>query len=319
MPTRFPGSSGLQMNDSCPDPIVLSQFSAGRLDAKEAARVMQHIAGCAGCGADLKMIAGDLEVEASPEESRMIESLATAAPEGRRRLALQMAAGSRRAWQRPLAMAAGIAVAALALSIGWQAWQRRENFPPQLIARAYSANRPFSYRLQDDGKPGAVKIPRSGTDVTSLPPNLVSTIATLEQFLATKPDDPELLNALGQARLMAWDLDGAAQVLERARGLRPSDNGIAISVAVLDALRSDRVQTSGAENPLTLQALALLNGCLERRPTDVVARFNRALIFKQLGRTAEASADLQRCLTDEPDTAWAGEIRSLLATLQPAR
>jgi hypothetical protein len=66
-----------------------------------------------------------------------------------------------------------------------------------------------------------------------------------------------------------------------------------------------------------MRSLKLLDDCLGRRPSDSVARFNRALVLKSLGRDSEAAADLRQSLRDEKDPAWRDEITRQLKDIQP--
>ena len=129
--------------------------------------------------------------------------------------------GERWAFGPALRIAAMIAGVGIVLGGFWYSRQGRMPEADKLIATAYSSRRPFAYRLTSGGNPGPVRIDRAPSFLTDLPREVVDALVALEQTVARRPDDPKLLSALGQAKLLAIDLRQATKTLERAHQLSP--------------------------------------------------------------------------------------------------
>jgi tetratricopeptide (TPR) repeat protein len=246
----------------------------------------------------------------------MIDNLPSARPSGRTALVKKMR-GERWAFGPAMRIAAMIAGVGIILGGFWFTRQGRMPEADKLIATAYSSRRPFAYRLTSGGNPGPVRIDRAPSFLTDLPREVVDALVALEQTIARRPEDPKVLSALGQAKLLAIDLQAASETLERAHQLSPLDEGIASNLATALALQSERLEAGDASRPLMMRSLRLLDDCLRQRPSDSVARFNRALILKSLGRDSDAAADLRQSLRDEKDPAWRDEIARHLKDIQP--
>jgi tetratricopeptide (TPR) repeat protein len=301
----------------------LARFSAGSLDAAATSRMMAHLTRCGECGARLKLITSAGEEHLSPEELACIETLPSSTPAGRAALAKRMMA-ERRTFGPALRIAAAVAGVGILLGGIWFVRQRRVQ-PDALVAGAYSSRRPFSYRLSAGGSPRPVEIQRSSSNLTELPPNLVNALATVEEEVANRPNDPALLSAAGQAKLLALNVNEAVEVLEQAHRLNLQDASITTNLATALALKSGWAEPLGPSgnvpdavvpiSPLLLRSLELLDEVLRQRPSDTVARFNRALVLKKLGRNADAAAEFRRCLEDERDSAWRAEIAAQIKAL----
>ena len=310
-----PGSAIQEHRGGCPEPLHLSRFAAGLLESREAGDVMRHIVECAECVSVLKQITTPAESDLSADELAAIENLPSATAAGRRSIARKMA-GARYGWQSALRIAAAVAGIGIVAGGFWYGAQVRGRSAQGLVATAYSRRRPFAYRLTGGGSPGPIRISRSQAGLTDLPSEVVTAISTLDQELSRRTHDVKLLNALGQAKLLALDLDGSVAAFERARELSPTDESVKANLAIVWALRAEQVEAGESSHPLANKSLALLDSCLRARPSDSIARFNRATILKALGRNAEAAAEFQICLHDEPDPAWRQEILKQLQALQ---
>jgi tetratricopeptide (TPR) repeat protein len=221
----------------------------------------------------------------------------------------------RRVFLPYMRMAAAIAGVGIALGGLWYVLQQGRGKPDEVVARAYSERRPFGYRITGGGTPGPIQIERSWFGLTNAPPALVHALTVLNGEASRRPRDSQVLSAAAQARLVAFELDPAQELLERARRQDPADDNINVNLATALALRSERVETGEPGRPLMTRSLHLLDEVLKRNASNTVARFNRALVLKSLGRDSEATAELARCLRDEPDTAWREEIQRQLNSL----
>jgi cytochrome c-type biogenesis protein CcmH/NrfG len=296
----------------CPDAINLARFAAGVLDHETSRKVMQHLTGCAACGGQLRMISSLDGDDLTPEELALIEALPSSRPAGQKALARKLAA-RQRAFSPMLRIAA--AIAGVGVMLGGLSYYLQTG-PEQMIARAYSSRRPFAFRLTGGGAPGPIHVERSSFGISSLTRELVDALDRLNTAVSRKPDDPRLLAAAGQAKLMAFRFDEATAALERAHRMDPGNERITADLATALALQSERVEAGETNRPIMARSLQLLDEALQQRPADTVARFNRALVLRALGRESEAEAELQRCLHDEPDGAWRGEITRQLNLVQ---
>jgi tetratricopeptide (TPR) repeat protein len=311
-----PQARAIHQPDGCPDALDLWAFAEGRLDPQTSEKVMTHVTDCAECGSRLRVIAAPGEEDFSADELAMIDNLPSARPSGRTALVKKMR-GERWAFGPAMRIAAMIAGVGIVLGGFWYTRQGLTPDADKLIATAYTSRRPFAYRLTGGGNPGPVRIERASSTLTDLPREVVDALVALDQTVARRPEDPKLLSALGQAKLLAVDLPAAIETLERAHQLSPLDEGIASNLATALALESERLEAGEANRPLMMRSLKLLDDCLGRRPSDSVARFNRALVLKSLGRDSEAAADLRQSLRDEKDPAWRDEITRQLKDIQP--
>ena len=299
----------------CPDSVDLARFAAGMLEPDASEKVMRHISGCPDCSGRLRLITNPDEDDLTPDELSVINNLPSARPAGRAALAKKMGVRQRPLFVPAMQIAAAIACVGIAVGGFWYARLNRPASHDQTIASAYSSHRPFAFRLSANGNPGPIRIQRSSYAPTSLPSELVNALATLDAEVSRKPNDPKLLNASGEAKLLALDLVDATQALERARQLDPANERIATNLATALALQSESVEAGEPNRPLLLRSLQLLDASLRQQPLDTVARFNRALVLSALGRDRDAAAEFRRCLANETNPAWREEIAQRLKAL----
>lgn len=109
-------------------------------------------------------------------------------------------------------------------------------------------------------------------------------ITELEGMLAQRPDDPDLLTALGNANFDGRRWGDARRYYERALEQRPDDPDVATDLAVV-------YRNLG----LPRKGLELLQRTVERHPDHWQAWFNTAVIQKvDLGNSQAAVAALER-------------------------
>jgi tetratricopeptide (TPR) repeat protein len=304
--------TSIERYGGCPDSVQLARFAAGMLDEAASRRLMRHITDCPECGSNLRTIVASDDDDLTLDELAAIDNLPSARPTGRATLARRMAAQRRlfAPWMRIAAVIAGVGIA---LGGFWYARQRTNTAPDALVARAYTAHRPFAYRLSSGGTPVPLTVTRSSLDITSLPPEVLTALNTADAAALKRPNDPQVLNAKGQAWLIALHLDTAQKALERAHQLQPTDDLTAVDLATALALRAE---SSDAGHALLQRSLQLLDETLQRRPADTVARFNRALILKRLGRDSEAAKEFQILAREDTDAAWREEAARQLQSLK---
>ena len=303
------------VNDACPSPVELVQFAAGELSDSEAERLSRHWSGCARCR---RLLAEAAELDSdteSPEIRTLADELAGIEPR------LPVAdnvlhlpgppAGppkpdaGRRWWQ------AAIAAAAL-LAAGTGLWQvRRSATPPveALLADAYTAARPFDWRLPDAGyAPVRVQMGDSGLESSALQRAGIE-VSALE---ATAPGQPSTLARLGRLNLLRRDADAAVAALEHAHQSAPGDEEVESDLAVAYALRARMLDRKEDYD----QAIRHFSSLLRRRPDRVQTLFNRAVTYRLMGLKAEARLDFEACLKRENSGPWADEARDRLSRIQ---
>lgn len=116
-------------------------------------------------------------------------------------------------------------------------------------------------------------------------------IHDLDAALALEPDDPGALAARGWAALDEWDFATAEAIAAKLRAANP-DNATAYDIAGVAAF--DKKDYAAAKK--------LFDKCIALRPADVVARYNRIVLYRVTGhhRAVIAEADALLAL-DAPD------------------
>jgi CHAT domain-containing protein len=288
----------------CPPPEELASFAAG-LDEPGSERLIEHVASCDRCGAILRETSGE-----HGEADELLSSLRTGTPEWRTWMAarfVQTAKKQRRSWKPWLAAAAGILIA-IASGL-W--WQHREQDPQRLLAAAYTAARPFEYRLRDEGY-GRARAQRGGEVSTfDRPESLGRAVAEIQRRLQAAPERPDLLELKGRAELLEGEFDSAIADLTRASELAPSveadeDLGAAY------ALSGDAHQRNGDYG----HAVNLLLEALRLEPRNVKALFNLAIVYERLSMLDAASSTWQKLLAIENRGPWADEARTRLEDVE---
>ena len=125
-----------------------------------------------------------------------------------------------------------------------------------------------------------------------------------EAVLKRRPNDPQVLNNLANV-LLTLDKAAALTVAERALAAAPADPGV--------------IDTAGwvlLQNGQTERALQLLRDARLRRPADPTIRYHLAEALVQVGRKAEAKAELDVALAAAPRFEGSEQARTLLQSLQ---
>jgi CHAT domain-containing protein/cytochrome c-type biogenesis protein CcmH/NrfG len=175
--------------------------------------------------------------------------------------------------------------AALVIVAGGATWWNARRAPDTalLLAKAYTAARPFEYRLADAGY-GPVRQERGAFSAFDRPAALNSADAQIQRGLASHPDDPTFLALKGHAQLLEKDYEGAIESLTRASELRPGDPELMADLGAAYGVRGDVEKRNidyGHAVDLFLQAL-------KNKPADQRILFNLALTYEKLWLVDEA-------------------------------
>ena len=330
----------------CPPEATWTTVAAGVASADESQVLLEHASRCDYCGPLLRAATEDLNPEISAEEQEFIRQLPSARAEWQRDLARKMADAETAAggedvvsvnatepqaegqkvrpsaspsrsgwrfaswnlWAAPLTAAAVVAIAAAI-------WVERQSpslsSTNQLIAQAYSEQRPIELRFPGASY-GPVRQERgvSGPNRSRMdePPELLQAETQIARGLARHPQDAGWLQAKARADLFEGSYQSAIELLQQAEPARPEDASLKIDLATAyyerAGTRSDPAERA-ADYELALQAL---NSVLSSNPNDLVALFNRAVVRQRLRRYSEAIADWERYLQIEPAGQWADAV-----------
>jgi len=312
-----------QRNTGCPEPKLLAARAEGRLAGREAARLDEHIAGCADCYEVFsETIRFTLAERETGEEAPDTPSL----------------------WRRSrLELVVGFAVAALVLvAIPYSVlWAPDRGSPRGLLrevpgvdvaqmssrssvslaledlARALGPRRLVEPRLSGGFQYGRLErfrspdVPR-GLDAQ--PPAVLAAVARIRE-LAGNDSSPQALRALGLTYLVSGDTNAAVEALEDATAQSPDDPRFLSDLAAAYLARAAQLDEA-ADIPRGLeaaeQAIALPDAPVE-------AWFNRALALESLHLRDAARSAWRDYLERDTGSGWAQEAQEHLAGLPEAR
>jgi len=280
---RAPHPSDMEPKTACASIEDLSRLASGGLAQPAAAAVLEHVSGCARCGAILRGALG--------EDSLVIE----------------MPNASRRRIWRMAALAAGVAIAA----IGGGLWLAQRNAPERLLAAAYTEERPFDLRLPSEGY-GPVRQQRAGA-VSAL--DRPRALAKAEVEIQGLPETPRKLALRGRAELLEGQFQNAIESLSRAQEAEPDNAGLLADLACAYLLRGDAEHRAIDYG----HALDLLRAASKRQPNDPRTLFDLALAYQRAELLEEAIGAWQRYLAAERDPGWIAEGKRRLADLEARR
>jgi tetratricopeptide (TPR) repeat protein len=112
----------------------------------------------------------------------------------------------------------------------------------------------------------------------------------LRKALAQKPDDPELLTALGFLYQSEGKWKQSRQLYERALQIDPLETTAATDLGVIDA------QTGNLQ-----EAVQLWEAAFQREPANIVIGLNLSKVLWQEGQHAKAREEIERVLEFNPD------------------
>jgi len=282
----------------CPDARDLARFLAHAIEPKFAREIQEHISQCEDCG---RLVEAMTDVETRTDEKALVQTLDTSRNEWLEKTAVEFSRqGARRRASRPVlwgAIAAGL-IAVLGGS-AWVVWQH-QNAPDRLLARAYTASRPFDFRLPDDGY-SEMHVQRGAQSSPPLP--LLEADVKIQQGLQKQPNDPKLLALEGRTQLLKGQYADAIESLDRAREQQPNDplllNDLACAIALRAQAEHRDIDYARAVQ-LWIQAQKLAG------PQPYLL-FNLATSYEKMRLVDQAIAAWQAFLRAEPSAKWRAE------------
>jgi CHAT domain-containing protein len=201
----------------------------------------------------------------------------------------------------------------LAVAGGLATWRqlRRARDPAVLLAKAYTAARPFEFRLADSGY-GPVRQQRGAGSAFDRPEALDAAVAAIRGEVAAHPRDPAVSELKGRAQLMERDYEGAIESLTRATPGGEGDPDALADLATAYAVRGEAEK----RNIDYGHAMELYLRALRRRPDDQRMLFNLALVYEKLWLVDEAIEAWQRFLKQNPAAGWRQEAETHLAAIE---
>uniref|UniRef100_Q01RE6 Tetratricopeptide TPR_2 repeat protein n=1 Tax=Solibacter usitatus (strain Ellin6076) TaxID=234267 RepID=Q01RE6_SOLUE len=296
----------------CPSIEQLADFAAG-LDPRGSSALLQHIACCDRCGA---IVRNAHPADNEFGEESLMQTLHTATREGQHAMAVRFVAAEKhripilRAIGRHSWFAVAATIVLCAGSLLW--WQnRRASEPQRLLALAYTAARPFEYRLPDAGY-SEFHAKRSGSPSTfDRQDSLLKAETEIREQLKRNVRRPELLAMKGRAELLERQFDDAVADLTAAS---ESDKSAAVlaELGVAYAARGDAEQRNLDRG----QALEFLLEALQTDSKNTYALFNLAIVYDKLSMIDQSIAAWNRFLEVEPRGPWATEARQRLSNAE---
>ena len=300
--------SGATEAGNCPEMEELAGYAVGQIGAPRADAITAHVAGCARCAAILRNGA-DESVERGGET---IPLLASSGGAWRRRMAETFVQRQNRAsphYRNYAAAAAIFLVTAGTLTFWWN--NRRSSDPAVLLAKAYTAARPFEYRLADSGY-GKLRQQRGTSSRFERPPALDEAAAAIRRKLDAQPNDPVALGLKGRTELLEGDYTSAIESLERAKSEEGNDPDVLADLAAAYAIRGDPERRSMDYG----HAAELLLEALKKRPGDQRMQFNLAIIYEKMSQVDEAAGMWRQLLRENPPAGWRQEAEAHLAAME---
>lgn len=180
----------------------------------------------------------------------------------------------------------------------------------RLIDEAYAERRPVEFRVAGAGY-APLRVER-GAARPDRPASLLEADARVTRGLASRPDEPALLQQKGRIELLDGEYQSALPMLQRAAELRPDE------LSVLLDLSLGYFERAEAENrPVDYgTSVELLSRVLAKQPSDRVALFNRAIALERLMMYSEAIRDWTDYLRLDASGPWADEARMRMETVQ---
>jgi cytochrome c-type biogenesis protein CcmH/NrfG len=326
----------------CPSDDALRQLAAGLTPDDIAAKLTQHAATCNHCGPLLRTYTELFSDDFSPEEQAALANLQSASAEWQKNTARQMLqAGGVQAtaapspdgqsspqkspakstierkpffwkWVLVPAIAAIVILAAITVPV----YLARRDSPEKverLLAQAYSNPRTIEMRWPGAAHSRLTEFQRGPNDPKiPRPTALLDAENAIGHALEKSPSNSEWLRLHAQSYILEHDPSSAITVLDSAREPNADSPSTILGLAIAHFVQGQ--DSSDAQE--YKQAVKLLNKLLERQPENMVALFNRAIVYEQLHMYQEAAADWSAVLLHEPDEGWKTEAQEHLKRLQ---
>ncbi len=293
----------------CPAAEDLANYASGVQETGLTETIAAHLVDCDRCAAIVRdaLEAPDGDTDTAP----LLQSSSRA---WRRNMAQTFAASARPSasvYRRYLAAAAAVVTVAGSLTV-W--WIERAPNTATLLARAYTASRPFEYRLPDSGY-APVRQQRGNTSSFARPESLDTAVAAIRRDLAAHPQDPSLLAMKGRAELLDGDFESAIESLTRATAEPKTDPTALADLAAAYALRGE-AEKRGVDYE---HAIELFLQAKKKLPTDPRIQFNLALTYEKLWLVDEAIDIWHQFLNGNPPPGWREEAQTHLAAMEKVK
>jgi CHAT domain-containing protein/Flp pilus assembly protein TadD len=320
---RLKAAGGSRPRPDCPAETEWLRLAAGLLPDPQAGKLLAHSAECDACAILLRQATEDFAEEVRDGEVEQIRALKSAQPAWQRAMAQRLATQAHEPLPvtkvvpipspqpRPVVpfVWAYAAAAAVLLVAGAATVQMlRQPSVDQLIATAYTEQRPFEMRIAGAAR-AEVRQQRGPGD---LPAAFSAADYRLKERLKAHPDEEESLAASGRLKLLSGDYEEAIRKLGRLVDARPDSPELLTDLA---SAYFQRGKTSDDAKDIG-QAIDYLGRALAKRPDDPVSLFNRAIANEEMGMFHEAVRDWEHYLKVDPAGAWADEARQRLNDLR---
>jgi tetratricopeptide (TPR) repeat protein len=309
----------------CPSEQQWLTYAAGIATEEEAAELLDHAQGCAGCAESLKMAVEDLTQTVQVEEQNL-KLLRSSTPEWQRNLArrISLQTGASKAveksgrqwWQRGnwrpmLLLAMAVLLVAVTLT---GTWIYRRGTEDALLASAYNQRRVTDLHLPG-GLPVPVYSPTLGQSEEDDVLPLLKLKERARQHLDRNSNDAYWQQVEGRIALAEGKGEKARQKLDLAFALNP-----ALQEINFDLASAHFEIGAAAQKPSEFVAAADLFGQVIDDPAATELRasayYNRAICWQRLGVYYKAVSDLQNSLRLEANAEWRSKIQSLLQELR---
>jgi CHAT domain-containing protein len=291
-----------------------ASLAAGLANDRRRDELLEHARGCDVCGAVLRAVVEDFSEAPTAAESQVIRSLESATLEWQRAMSRRMSKSSPvsrpvpiRIW---LVRAAAVLVAVGAGWVGWTRWKGSD--PAQLIARAYTAQRPFEFRM-----PGAAYAPMNQTRRGNAPfersQSLLDAEAAIKRELAKNPDSVQWLAMRARAEMLERSAEDPIQTLQHALEQKPDDPDLLADLGIAYALRAEQAQNHDVDYGY---AIEYISRSLEAKPNVTETMFNRALVYRRMYLIDDAIREWKHYLDLDRSGAWREEAQHHLSDVE---
>ena len=297
----------------CPPLTEWASLAAGLLAAERRNELLAHASECDACGAALLAVMDDFSTELTEAESRELESLESSKPEWQRQMAKRMADVTR---GRPEYIPTWLAIAAVVLLTvggGWFTWnQWFASNPARLIAKAYTQQRPFEFRIPGAAHAAARQERRGMGSAFQKPSALLEAEASIARELEKHPDDVKWLELRARAEMLGREPEAAVGTLQHALERKPDDPDLMADLGMAYALRAEAPNHDVDYG----YAIEYLGRSLKAKPNSPEAVFNRALLYERMFLYDDAIREWRHYLELDTSGSWKVEAQRRLAELE---
>jgi cytochrome c-type biogenesis protein CcmH/NrfG len=296
----------------CPSLREWGLFEAGQYSGEEATRMVGHASGCPSCGQLLADLHSD-ESESEMQSGRgPIMALGSNTTAWKRKMVSRIVSelgretarstNPSRWWTPAFAAAAAAMVVMIAGTTWWISFRNSPRTASNLIAQAYSEQRPFELRI-----PGANHAPlRAERGALASPAvSLLEAQQLIAKELQQRPADPAWLRVQARADLLQWRYAPAIQALQKVLETEPDDAEVSGDLGIAYLQRAELESHPQDVAP----AIEYLRKAAEKAPSEPAFRFNLALAYEHQPDPRRALEEWNRYLALDMAGPWADEAR----------